>query len=160
KDTSDTTIETQTSAILFIGLYRCRPDWCRNWIISRRPISRIPGSHVMITPATLNPGGCFFIFACFPLIPLLSISRMTFFLILLGVFGMAAPVAGAPTTGKSPRLAGRIEHAEVLPALPPTLKPGQLYGAGALQQRLASQSRRFLIPDWLAGVWERASAQE
>jgi len=85
---------------------------------------------------------------------------MTFFLILLGVLGMAAPVAGAPTIGKSPRLAGRIEHAEVLPALPPTLKPGQLYGAGALQQRLASQSRRFLIPDWLAGVWERASAQE
>lgn len=84
--------------------------------------------------------------------------RMNPVLILLALLVAVFPAVAGPSSSKL--LTGRVSHSETLPPLPATLRPGQLFGTGAIPQRFAGQTRQFLIPDWLAGTWQRDSAQE
>lgn len=85
---------------------------------------------------------------------------MQILLVLLTVLVAYTPAVAAPSGKSAPRLSGRITHSEVLPPLPEALKPGQIYSPGPITQRFSGQRRRFLIPDWLAGLWQRQSGTE
>lgn len=72
----------------------------------------------------------------------------------------ASAVLAAPAAKQHTRLTARVTHSEVLPPLPQWLTPGQTYAPGSLPSRFAAQTRQFLVPDWLAGTWQRESATE
>lgn len=87
------------------------------------------------------------------------------------------------------KLQAGISHSETLPPLPPTERPGQVFRVDAAAARSIAPSRaassvgpatpsraatlsraanlsrpsrikRFKVPDWMAGVWQRSDARE
>ncbi len=65
----------------------------------------------------------------------------------------------ATGTPSSLKLQAGVTHSEVLTPLPETQRPGRIFrgdAIGAGSQRM----KRFKVPDWMAGIWQRSEARE
>lgn len=70
----------------------------------------------------------------------------------------------APEVGAF-RLVGRVEHSENLPPLSNTDELGKVFESTDLYKTMMARakvkgSRKFLVPSWLAGTWQREQATE
>jgi len=66
----------------------------------------------------------------------------------------------APSSGSSTvRLRAVVTHSEEMAPLPPAQRPGRIHHA-EVNVAGGSRAKRFKIPDWIAGVWQRSEAKE
>lgn len=57
------------------------------------------------------------------------------------------------------RLQAGITHSEALSPVPQAQRPGRVFRGVAAASR-AQRVKRFKVPDWMAGVWQRSDARE
>ncbi|HEY9784508.1 MAG TPA: hypothetical protein V6D17_03830 [Candidatus Obscuribacterales bacterium] len=58
------------------------------------------------------------------------------------------------------RLSGGVVHSEVLDPVPSTQRPGRVFRPVSVSPGSMKSARRFKVPDWLAGIWQRSEARE
>ncbi len=58
------------------------------------------------------------------------------------------------------KLQAGISHSEALAPVPRAQRPGKVFRAEASHAPAMQRVKRFKIPDWMAGVWQRSDARE
>lgn len=73
------------------------------------------------------------------------------------------PMPLAPTEGTGNpaafKLQAGVTHSEVLMPLPEAQRPGRIFRGDAVSAG-AQRMKRFKVPDWMAGIWQRSEAKE
>lgn len=62
-------------------------------------------------------------------------------------------------TESSLKLQTGVTHSEMLAPLPDTHRPGRIFRGDAINAG-AQRMKRFKVPDWMAGIWQRSEARE
>lgn len=72
----------------------------------------------------------------------------------------SAPSSSPLLSPSSKRLSAGVTHSEFLAPVALTQRPGQVYRPLAAAKRNVPKAKKFLIPAWLAGTWQRAQVRE
>ncbi|MBX9952930.1 MAG: hypothetical protein K2Y39_27400 [Candidatus Obscuribacterales bacterium] len=85
----------------------------------------------------------------------------------IGEPSLDTPVPGSEPVEKSSRapsstfrLQAGITHSEALSPVPPAQRPGRVFRGVAVASPRPQRVKRFRVPDWMAGVWQRSDARE
>ncbi len=74
--------------------------------------------------------------------------------------GLCAEGAADPKPSKT-RLTGGVVHSEQLPPVPVNQMPGKVFNLAAMFGPASkAPATKFIVPNWLAGVWERTQSTE
>lgn len=72
---------------------------------------------------------------------------------------LTAAQTASTGTPSSLKLQAGVTHSEVLTPLPDAQRPGRIFRGDAISAG-SQRMKRFKVPDWMAGIWQRSEARE